>query len=227
MKIHFSVSQPATQYEVTMKYRSKLCWWSQMKQNILLVIVSLLCAFIVSTHVLQDLLILSFILSSQNLAKSKNIYDIHYVIFPIFLVLHPILMTSFHSTYYFHALNKCTNYSHLFYLTFSCNLMDQALWPVAIHNQFWNYESYTQLVGLLGRGNGPSQGRYLQRTQTQNKRRQTTMSGVGFEPTTPSVWGGEDISCLWPRGQCDRLYLISGPEKNAFTNVKSADLCNF
>jgi hypothetical protein len=40
-----------------------------------------------------------------------------------------------------------------------------------------------QLVGLLGWRISPSQGRYL--TQTQNKRRQTSMSWVGFEPTIP------------------------------------------
>jgi FAD synthase len=43
-----------------------------------------------------------------------------------------------------------------------------------------------QSVGPLERGISPSQGRYLHKaTQTQNKRRQTSMSRVGFEPTTP------------------------------------------
>jgi hypothetical protein len=41
-------------------------------------------------------------------------------------------------------------------------------------------------AGLLGRGISPTQGRYLHRTaQTQNKRTQTSMSQVGFEPTIP------------------------------------------
>jgi hypothetical protein len=47
---------------------------------------------------------------------------------------------------------------------------------------------FTQTVGLLGRVVSPSQGRYLhtKATQTQNKRTQTTMPRVGFEPTIPS-----------------------------------------
>jgi hypothetical protein len=38
---------------------------------------------------------------------------------------------------------------------------------------------------LLGRGISPSQGRYLYTEQTQNKRTQTSMLRVGFEPTIP------------------------------------------
>jgi hypothetical protein len=46
--------------------------------------------------------------------------------------------------------------------------------------------SFTQSVGLLGRIISQSQGRYLYRTtQTQNKRTQTSMPRVGFEPTIP------------------------------------------
>jgi hypothetical protein len=48
------------------------------------------------------------------------------------------------------------------------------------------FDSYRQSAGLLGRAISPSQGRYLHRiTQTQNKRRQTSMPRVGFEPTIP------------------------------------------
>jgi hypothetical protein len=77
---------------------------------------------------------------------------------------------------------------------------------------FWVSYSYTQSVGLLGRGISPSQGRYLhteQPIQTQNKRTQTFMSWVGFAPTTP-VFVNEDSSCLRPRGHFDRLkcYLL-------------------
>jgi hypothetical protein len=72
-------------------------------------------------------------------------------------------------------------------------------WSLSL--QFLNIR---QSVGLLGRGINPTQGRYLHRTtQTQNKRRQTSMTWVGFEPTIP-VRTGEDISCLRPRGQYDR-----------------------
>jgi hypothetical protein len=43
-----------------------------------------------------------------------------------------------------------------------------------------------QSVGLLERVSNLSQGRYLHRTtQTQNKRRETSMPWVGFERTTP------------------------------------------
>jgi hypothetical protein len=54
-------------------------------------------------------------------------------------------------------------------------------WPLF---QFLNL--YT--VGrTLGRVISPSQGRYLHRTtQTQNKRTQTSMHRVGFEPTIPA-----------------------------------------
>jgi hypothetical protein len=47
-----------------------------------------------------------------------------------------------------------------------------------------------QSVGLLGGGINPTQGRYLHRTtQTQNKRRQTSMLSVGFEPTIECLSG--------------------------------------
>jgi hypothetical protein len=53
-------------------------------------------------------------------------------------------------------------------------------WPL------FSFLIYTQSVGLLGRGISPSQGRYLHRTtQTQNKRTQTSMFRVWFEPTIP------------------------------------------
>jgi hypothetical protein len=45
-----------------------------------------------------------------------------------------------------------------------------------------------QSVGLLERGISPTQGRYLHRTtQTRNKRRQTSMPLVRFEPTIPVI----------------------------------------
>jgi hypothetical protein len=49
--------------------------------------------------------------------------------------------------------------------------------------RFFSFLIYTQSVGLLERGISPSQGRYLHRTtQTQNKRTQTPIPRVGFEP---------------------------------------------
>jgi hypothetical protein len=52
--------------------------------------------------------------------------------------------------------------------------------------RFFSFLIYTQFVGLLGRGISPSQGRYLHTEQhKQNKRTQTSMCRVGYEPTTP------------------------------------------
>jgi hypothetical protein len=48
--------------------------------------------------------------------------------------------------------------------------------------RFFSFLIHTQTAGLLGRGISPSQGRYLHK---QNKRTQTSMSQVGFEPTIP------------------------------------------
>jgi hypothetical protein len=63
-------------------------------------------------------------------------------------------------------------------------LTDYALWPVTFY--FWNYEFYRELLGLLGLVISPSQSRYINRkTQTEKKRGQISMSGVGLEPTIP------------------------------------------
>jgi hypothetical protein len=51
-------------------------------------------------------------------------------------------------------------------------------WPL-----FQFLDLFTQSVGLLGRGISPSQGRYLHTGQ--NKRTQTSMHQVEFEPTIP------------------------------------------
>jgi hypothetical protein len=49
--------------------------------------------------------------------------------------------------------------------------------------RFFSFLIYTQSVGLLGQGISPLQGRYLHRTTwTQNKRTQTTMPRVEFDP---------------------------------------------
>jgi hypothetical protein len=52
-------------------------------------------------------------------------------------------------------------------------------------------------VGLLGRGISSSQGRYLHRTtQAQNKRRQTSMPWVGFEPMIPAFERAKTVHAL-------------------------------
>jgi hypothetical protein len=54
-------------------------------------------------------------------------------------------------------------------------------WPL-----FQFLDLFTQSVGLLGRGNSPSQGRYLHTGQhKQNNRTQTPMPQVEFEPMIP------------------------------------------
>jgi hypothetical protein len=58
--------------------------------------------------------------------------------------------------------------------------------------QFLNFG---QSVGLLGQGISPSQGRYL--TQTQNKRKQTSMLSVGFEPTIPMFERAKTVHVLY------------------------------
>jgi hypothetical protein len=58
-------------------------------------------------------------------------------------------------------------------------------------------QSYTQLVGLLGRGISPSQGRYLHTEQhKQNKRTQIPMPWVRFEPTIPEFERGKTVYAL-------------------------------
>jgi hypothetical protein len=43
-----------------------------------------------------------------------------------------------------------------------------------------------------------------QETETQNKRRQTSMPWVGFEPTMPEFERAKTVHCLRPRGHCDQ-----------------------
>jgi hypothetical protein len=65
--------------------------------------------------------------------------------------------------------------------------------------------SCTQSVRLLGRGISPPQGCYLHRTtQTQNKRTQTSMLWVGFEPTIPAFERAKTVHAL------DRATTLSG-----------------
>jgi hypothetical protein len=69
--------------------------------------------------------------------------------------------------------------------------------------------TFTQSVGLLGRGISPLQGRYLntgQRKYMINEHRHHASSGTRTH--YPSVWVGENSSCLRPRGHCDRQRYI-------------------
>jgi hypothetical protein len=42
-------------------------------------------------------------------------------------------------------------------------------------------------------------------TQTPNKRTQTSMPGMGFEPTIPVFERAKTVHAFRPRGRCDRL----------------------
>jgi hypothetical protein len=54
-----------------------------------------------------------------------------------------------------------------------------------------------QSTGFLGRGIGPSQGRYIHRTtQTQNKRTQISMPWAGFEHTIPLFERAKTVHAL-------------------------------
>jgi hypothetical protein len=56
---------------------------------------------------------------------------------------------------------------------------------------------YTQCVGPLGWGISPPQGHYLHRTtQTQNKRTQTSIPRVEFEPTVPASEPAKTVHAL-------------------------------
>jgi hypothetical protein len=66
-------------------------------------------------------------------------------------------------------------------------------WAFSAFSVSWYF---TQLVGLLGRGISPSQGRYLTQTDIHS------LSGIRTHD--PSVRAGENISCLRPQGHWDR-----------------------
>jgi hypothetical protein len=69
-----------------------------------------------------------------------------------------------------------------------------ALCHIPISELIRNYESYKQVVGLLGRGISPLQSRYLLRTtQTQNA---YIHASSRVRTHDPGVRTGEDISCL-------------------------------
>jgi hypothetical protein len=66
-------------------------------------------------------------------------------------------------------------------------------WTLAVFSVSW---SFTQFVGLLGRGVCQSQGRYLH----------TDIHALcGIRTHDPSVRKCEDTCCLRPCGHCDRL----------------------
>jgi hypothetical protein len=86
-------------------------------------------------------------------------------------------------------------YTHFIH-SYSCFF----LWSLGHH---WNasfhfsFLIFRQSVGLLGRVIRLSQGHYLHRTtQTQKKRRQTSMPRLGFEPITPVFERAKTVHAL-------------------------------
>jgi hypothetical protein len=63
---------------------------------------------------------------------------------------------------------------------------------------------YTQSVGLLGREISLSQGLYVYSEQHKHRiNAHNIHASNGIRTYDPSVWAGEDSSCLRPRGHCD------------------------
>jgi hypothetical protein len=76
--------------------------------------------------------------------------------------------------------------------------------------------SYTQSVGLLGRGISPSQGRYIHTEQHKHRinAHNTDIHALsGIRTHNPSVRASEDSSCLRPRSHCDWRPAILGCKK--------------
>jgi hypothetical protein len=78
----------------------------------------------------------------------------------------------------------------------SCNYhgFTALCWDMPAFSVSW---SYTQTVGLLEPGIGPSQGRYLYTGQhKENKRTETSMPQVEFEPTIPVFEWAKTVHAL-------------------------------
>jgi hypothetical protein len=64
-------------------------------------------------------------------------------------------------------------------------------------SSFFSFLIYTQSVGFFVRGISPSQGRYLHTEHHKhNKRTQTSMFQVGFEPTIPVFERAKTVHAL-------------------------------
>jgi hypothetical protein len=93
---------------------------------------------------------------------------------------------------------KCTDLLKLYDMKMETGFIHLWLYsPLLELGRFFSFLNYTQLVGLLGRGKSPSQGRYLHTGQyKQNKRTQASMPLVGFEPTIPAFEQAKTVHAL-------------------------------
>jgi hypothetical protein len=115
-----------------------------------------------------------------------SIYLTTYV--PIYLSIYlPIYLSIYLSVYLFIYLSVCLSVCIFIHSSiYSCfpNLEHSASVESFVSLQFLNLR---EAVEFLGRVITPTQGRCLHRTsQTQNKRRETSMRRVVFEPTIPA-----------------------------------------
>jgi hypothetical protein len=80
--------------------------------------------------------------------------------------------------------------------------------------RFFSFLIYTQLVGLLGRGISPSQGRYLHTEQHKHRINAHTdiHASSGIRTHDSSVREGEDGSCPRLRDHCDQLTDYYNPQ---------------
>jgi hypothetical protein len=84
-----------------------------------------------------------------------------------------------------------TSYLSIYLSIYGCTAL---CWALAASSVSWYF---TQWRGLLGRGISRSQGRYQHRTiQTQNKRTQSSIPRVGFEPTAPVFEWAKMVNAL-------------------------------
>jgi hypothetical protein len=100
-------------------------------------------------------------------------------------------------------------------------LLQSFCWTLAA---FSVSQSYTQSVRLLGGGISPSQGRCVH-TKWQ-KRTQTSMPWVRFEPRIPGFERAKTFHGHRPRGHCDRPVCRSMCKQNV-TGPDAAESCSW
>jgi hypothetical protein len=111
------------------------------------------------------------------------------------------------------ASNNCDNFiissSNSSISIIYCYCSTVLCWTLAAFSVSW---SYTQSVGLLEQGIGPSQGHYLHIGEHKpriNAQNSDICALSGIRAHDPSVRVSEDSSCLRPRGHCDRPTMLT------------------
>jgi hypothetical protein len=102
-------------------------------------------------------------------------------------------------------------------------LLSFAIGPLACFpsEAVWNYGSYRQLVGLLGRVISPVARLLPTQDNTNTEETQTDMhTSSGIRTHDPSVRASEDISYHRPRGHCDRQHISLMKERSLITKAE-------